>query len=195
MKFLPLRLALFVVLLSLSTFASAQNQAPAGTPKSPVAKSDTQISFATLKSLAGEWEGPATVDPPQPDLKTDKPIHISLRVTSRGHAIVHELQEAGTPLDPTRYDHPVTMLYLDGDRLTLVHYCDVGNRPHMVARPSADGKKVEFDFVHLSGSDQNGHMHHAVFTAIDANHHSEDWTFMLPGGKPWRAHFDLHRTK
>jgi hypothetical protein len=33
-------------------------------------------------------------------------------------------------------------------------------------------------------------MHHAVFTAIDGNHHSEEWTFM-EGDKPVHAHFDL----
>jgi len=27
-------------------------------------------------------------------------------------------------------------------------------------------------------------MHHAVFTVIDANHHTEDWTYMTPGDKP-----------
>ncbi len=67
-----------------------------------------------------------------------------MRVTSRGNALVHEGQEANTPLDPTKYDHPVTMLYLDNDRLNLVHYCDAGNRPHMVARKSADGRRVEY---------------------------------------------------
>jgi hypothetical protein len=36
-------------------------------------------------------------------------------------------------------------------------------------------------------------MHRAVFTFIDANHHTEDWTFMMPGDKPVRAHFDLQR--
>jgi len=176
-----LRFVLSVVLLSLCAVAFAQT--------------DAQKSFEQLKTLAGNWEGPLTVVPPQPEMSDDKPVHISLRVTSRGNALVHEMQEAGTQLDATKYDHPVTMLYLDGDRLTLVHYCDAGNRPRMVARTSPDGKKVEFDFVDLSGSNENGHMYHAVFTTIDADHHIEDWTYMMPGDKPVHAHFDLKRVK
>ena len=31
--------------------------------------------------------------------------------------------------------------------------------------------------------------------AIDADHHTEDWTFMLPGDKLLHAHFDLKRAK
>ncbi len=65
----------------------------------------------------------------------------------------------------------------------------------MVARPSADGKSVEFDFADISGSTDYGHMHHAVFTFIDANHHIEDWTYMMPGDKPVHAHFDLKRAE
>ncbi len=174
-------LLLVVVLIALSTVALAQ--------------SDAQKSFETIKTLAGSWEGPVTVDPPQPEMSDGKPMHITLRVTSRGNAVVHEMQESGTPLDASKYDHPVTMLYLDGDRLNLVHYCDAGNRPHMVARPSPDGKKVEFDFVDLSGGNQYGHMYHALFTTIDANHHIEDWTYMMPGDKPVHARMDLRRTK
>jgi hypothetical protein len=30
---------------------------------------------------------------------------------------------------------------------------------------------------------------------IDANHHTEDWTYMMPGDKPMHAHMDLQRTK
>ena len=121
-------------------------------------------------------------------------LHVSLRVTSRRHAIVHEMQEAGKPLDATKYDHPVTMLYLNGDQLNLVHYCDAGNRPHMVARKS-DGKTVEFDFSDLSGDNNFGHMYHAVFTFVDADHHVEDWTYLMPGDKPVHAHFDLRRAR
>jgi hypothetical protein len=162
---------------------------------SAAAETDSQKSFDTLKTLAGSWEGPVSVVPPMAEMSFDKPIHVSLGVTSRGNVLVHEMQEAGTPLDAAKYDHPVTMLYLDGDQLTLVHYCDAGNRPRMVARSSPDGKKVEFDFVDLSGGNERGHMQHAVFTLIDANHHLEDWTYMMPGDKPMHAHFDLQRTK
>ena len=161
-----------------------------------LAQSDAQKSFDTLKTLAGQWEGPVTVTPPMPEMSDGNNLmHISLRVTSRGHAIVHEMQEAGTPLDPTKYDHPVTMLYLDGGQLDLVHYCDAGNRPRMVARKSADGKTIEFDFADMSGGNEHGHMYQAIFTLIDADHHVEDWTYMMPGDKPIHAHFGLHRTK
>jgi len=176
--------ALMPALLMFSTRASAQSDAQ---------KSDAQKSFDIMKSLAGDWKGPATLDPPNTGMSSDKPLHVSLRVTSRGNAIVHEMQEDGTPVDPTKYDHPLTMLYLDGDHLTLVHYCDAGNRPRMIARPSADGKTVEFDFADLSGGNENGHMYHAVFKVIDANHHTEDWTYMMPGDKPMHGHMDLQR--
>lgn len=181
-----------VALISLTTVACAQMQHD---PPKSVAQSDPHTSFNAMKSLAGDWQGPVTVDPPLPEMQDDKPLHISMRVTSRGNALIHEMQEAGTPLDPTKYDHPVTMFYLDGNQLTLLHYCDAGNRPRMVARSSPDGKKIEFDFVGLSGGNENGHMYHAVFTLVDASHHTEDWTFMMPGDKPLHAHFDLQRTK
>ncbi|HTC47512.1 MAG TPA: hypothetical protein VK722_09345 [Candidatus Aquilonibacter sp.] len=169
-----LRLTLPVVIISLATVAFTQ--------------SDAQKSFDQLKTLAGSWEGHVTTFPPQSDIE-GKLTHASLRVTSMGNAIVHEMTGAGRP------DDPITMLYLDGDRLLLTHYCDAGNRPRMVARTATDGKTVEFDFLDVDGGTQYGHMHHAVFTVIDANHHSEDWTYMQPGDKPVHAHIDLQRTK
>jgi hypothetical protein len=188
-----LRFMLSVVLMSLSTVAFAQSDMEKSNAlKSSVAAvpSEAQKSFTTLKNLAGEWEGPVTV-PDAPEMSGAK-MHLSLRVTSRGNALVHEFQEAGTPLDATKYDHPVTMLYVDGDQLTLIHYCDAGNRPRMTGKMSPDGKTVEFELKDISGSTEY-HMHHSVFTIIDANHHTEDWTFMMKD-KPMHAHFDLHRT-
>jgi len=187
------RFVLPAVLMSLTAVAFAQSDAhkPAG----KVVASDAQKSFDQLKTLAGNWTGPVTLDPAMHEMGDGTVMQISLRVTSRGNALVHEMKEAGTPDDPAHYDHPLTMLYLDGDRLLLTHYCDAGNRPRMVARTSGDGKTVEFDFVDVAGSTEYGHMHHAVFTVIDANHHTEDWTYMMPGDKPMRAHADLTRTK
>jgi hypothetical protein len=172
-----------VVLMSLSTVVFAQS----------VAQTDAQKSFDKLKTLAGTWEASVTTDPPVPEMGNGVIGQVSLRVTSRGNALVHEMSQAGKPDDPAKYDHPVTMFYLDGDRLLLTHYCDAGNRPRMAARVSPDGKTVEFDFLDVAGSTQYGHMQHAVFTVIDANHHTEDWTYMMPGDKPMHAHMDLKR--
>ena len=159
------------------------------------AQSDAQTSFDKLKTLAGSWEAHVTPIPPLPDMGDGAQALVTMRVTSRGNALVHEMKGAGTPDDATKYDHPVTMLYLDEGRLLLTHYCDAGNRPRMAARSSPDGKTVEFDFLDVAGNLQYGHMQHAVFTIIDASHHTEDWTFMMPGDKPVHAHMDLQRTK
>jgi len=171
-----LRVTLCVVLISLSTLAFAQ--------------SDAQKSFDQLKTLAGSWEGNVTTIPPQPEMQ-GKTMQVSMRVTSMGNALMHEMKAEGRP------DDPITMMYMDGDRLLLTHYCDAGNRPRMVGKMSADGKTVEFDFLDVAGSTEHGHMHHAVFTAVDAKHHTEDWTFMVEGKDgpmPITAHVDLHKT-
>src|SRR5215467_13707268 len=96
-----LRLMLPVVLISLTTLAFAQHDAQNSPDK--VAPSEAQKSFDQLKNLAGVWQGPVTVDPPQEDVKAGELGQVSLRVTSRGNALVHEMQEAGTPLDATKY--------------------------------------------------------------------------------------------
>ena len=172
-----LRLMLSVVLMSLSIVAFAQSDAQ---------KSDAQKSFDKMKTLAGSWEGHVTTFPQEASIE-GKLMQVTLRPTSMGNALLHEMTGAGRP------DDPITMLYLDQDRLLLTHYCDAGNRPRMTGKVSPDGKTVEFDFLDIAGSTQYGHMHHAVFTFLDANHHIEDWTYMQPGDKPVRAHFDLQR--
>jgi hypothetical protein len=163
--------------LCLSLSAAAQSDMPMSSQAA--APSEAQKSFDTIKTFAGEWEGPVTV-PEMPEITDGKPMHVSFRVSSRGNAVVLEFQEANTLLEATKYDHPVTMLYVDGGQLNLVHYCDAGNRPHMVGKMSPDGKTVDFALVDVSGSTERGHMH-AVFTYIDANHHKEEWTYMMPG--------------
>ena len=87
------------------------------------AQSDAQKSFDKLKTLAGSWEGRVTSVPLNPDIE-NKLVQATLRVTSMGNAIMHEMTGAGRP------DDPITMLYLDGDRLLLTHYCEIG-RAHV----------------------------------------------------------------
>src|SRR5271170_4442088 len=168
--------SVFVVLIAASVFAQSDT------------KSDAQKSFDTLKALTGSWEGQVTTVPHEPEMD-GKLMQASLRTTSMGHTLMHEMTGTGRP------DDPITMIVVDGDRLLLTHYCDADNRPRMVGKMSPDGKTVEFEFLDVTGNLQYGHMQHAVFTIVDANHHTEDWTYMEPGDKPVHAHFDLQRTK
>jgi hypothetical protein len=181
-KLLPL--ALCIAILSLSGFAFAKNSSP-GQEANPSTTTDAQISFGALKRLAGAWAGRITTDPRNPEI--DGAIQVTIRVASRGNVLVHEIAPGGVP-EPTA-------IYLEGDRLTLVHYCEAGNRPRLVARKSTDHKAVVFDFVDISGSTTPAYLHDFVFTPITSDHHTEDWTFMLPGDKVLRAHFDLKRAK
>ena len=178
--------------------AAATQAAAAPAPKPAAPKTEAQLSFDTIKALAGEWEGTIETDFPgaKKALEDTGGLRISMKVTSRGNVLVHEFQQRNTPLDASKYDHPVTMFYLDQGQLNLVHYCDAGNRPRMIAKASPDGKTIEFTFADLSGSDKYGHMNHAIFTIIDKDHHIEDWTFLLmtpQGLKSVDAKMDLHR--
>src|ERR1051326_536844 len=158
-----LRLVLSLLLLSWPGFASAQSEAQKpvekmdhsaaqAAPKAP--PTEAQKAYAILKSLAGDWQGAVTMNPPMNGVGNAN-VDVSMRITSRGNAIVHEIQASNTAFDYTKEDHPVTMLYLDGEQLNLVHYCDAGNRPHMTGKMSADGKTVEFEFKDLGGSNEN----------------------------------------
>jgi len=179
-----LALALCIGILSLRSLAFAQGFSQEQESNRST-MSDAQISFGALKRLAGTWTGRVTTDPRNPEI--DGPIQLTMRVASRGNVLVHEIAPGGVP-EPT-------VIYLEGDRLTLIHYCEAGNRPRMVARTSPDRKTVEFDFVDIAGSTMPAYLHDFVFTPITSDHHTEDWTFMLAGDKRLRAHFDLKRAK
>lgn len=187
-----IRVMLSLVLLLSLTSALAQTGSQKGQPQT-----DAEKSFALLKTLAGNWEGAVKMEGHDHGNGSGVPenMQVSLRVTSRGNALVHEMGGLDPKEDPTKYDHPVTMFYLDDGKLMLTHFCDAGNRPRMAAKVSPDGKTIEFDFVDLSGSDKFGHMYHAVITIIDADHHTEKWVFQLPDGKTMGGEMDLQRVK
>src|SRR5213594_2109844 len=168
------RLALPVILMFLSVHAFAQ--------------SDAQKSLDKLKTLSGVWEGKVTTDMKVAVPLEKTPMHVVLRATSRGNALMHEMTSTASA------DDPITMFYLDEDHVLLTQYCDAGNRPRMEGKLSPDGKTLEFTFLDVAGSNLREHMHHGKFTFIDANHHTEEWTFML-GDKEVHGPLDLHRTE
>jgi hypothetical protein len=164
--------------LSLLLIAMALNATPQ--------QSEAQKSFKLLKTLAGNWKGQGP----------EGAVRVSLRVTSGGSALLQEMVPEGRSDDPTNGDNdPVTMIYVDGDRLMLVMYCDsFKNRPRMAGLLSPDGKTVDFSFVDVSGAN-HGYMDHATFTIVDADHHTEDWGVQTSIGKHMSARMNLARVK
>jgi len=189
------RVMLSIVLLLAATAAFAQADAHKHPTDTPKVQTEAQKAFTILKSLAGTWEGPVAMDAQLREHAQGAPenVKVSLRVTSRGNALVHEMGELDPAADPTKYDHPVTMFYIQDGKLLLTHFCDAGNRPRMTAKISEDGKRIDFDFLDVSGSTQYGNMQHAVFTIIDADHHTEEWIFRLPNDKTMGGRMELHR--
>jgi hypothetical protein len=178
MRKLTILIILLICFVAMAAVALPQQmQMPMPTAFGP--QSDAQKAFEKMKTLAGSWEGSIM----------GMSTQITIRVTSSGNALLHEATGPGRP------DNPITMFYVEGDRLLLTHYCDAGNRPRMVGKISPDGKAVEFDFLDVSGRTERGMMNHMVFTMIDADHHSEALTYTLPGNKPMVGQAVFTRTK
>ena len=180
MKFF--RIALSIGLISLSSLAFAQSTA------TPIAPTEAQKSYDILKSLAGTWLGTVKTDPSQLEFDGNT-IQTTIHVTSSGNAIVHEMKATGSTLGD------ISIFDKDEDRLRLTHFCDAANRPRFVGKLSPDGKTLEFDFLDVAGGTKYGYLQHVVFTIIDAEHHTEDWTYLAPGGKSVKGHMDLRLLK
>jgi hypothetical protein len=131
--------------------------ASTGSPK-PV---DAKAAYTQLQSLVGEW---------QADTSMGK-VHISYESIAGGSALVErETMEHMPPME--------TVFHLDGERLLLTHYCDLGNQPRLEARAyDPQARKLEFAFRDATNlaSPAASHMHNASYHFIDANHFSSSW--------------------
>ncbi len=144
-----------------------------------LAQTDAQKAFDTIKQMPGIWEGKGP---------GGRAIQVSFKVVSGGSAVMSEILGQGP-------ENMVSMFHLDGgNRLLMTHYCGAGNQPRMQASVSPDGKTITFTFVDATNlaTPDAGHMQKMVLTLLDANHHTEDWTF-ADHGKEMKETFDLRR--
>jgi hypothetical protein len=110
----------YALVLCVATIAWSQSETrkPDG-QKADAQQASAQLALARLKTVAGNWKGEAAMGP-QPGMNA--PVRVSLRVTSGGAALMHEMVPEGRSDDPGKGDDdPITMLYVDGDRLILTH--------------------------------------------------------------------------
>src|SRR5947209_20448680 len=111
-RFVLLAVPMLLICCAKPAISQTHDHQAAETATSPdVAKApptEAQKSFTELKTLAGVWRGRVTLEPPMKGMG-DTDLEVTMRVASRGNSIVHELQEADTPFDAAKYDHPITM--------------------------------------------------------------------------------------
>jgi hypothetical protein len=101
-------------------------------------------AFASLKSLAGRWEGKT--------VGADFPVAVEYKVTGGGGTVMETLF-------PGQPHEMVTMYSLEPDGITATHYCAGNNQPTArLNRTNSTAKELVFDFVKVSGLNTKGHM-------------------------------------
>lgn len=156
----PMRKPLAVLMLMLvatSLGLSAAQQPP-----------NSGAAFHKLQTLAGDWEG-----------KDDEgnPAKTTFKVVVGSTAVMETLTAHGM-------EEMLTLYSVDGDGISLLHYCPTNNQPHMRAVPgSGDPRELVFSFQGATNlaSPAVGHEHKLVMEFEDNDHITERWTWRKAG--------------
>jgi hypothetical protein len=135
---------------------------------STAAASRSAAAFKKLQSLAGDWVGK---DEHGMAAKTT----FSVRVANT--TIMETLALSGM-------DEMVTFYHVDGDAITLVHYCPTNNQPRMRAIPDTDDiRELKFSFEGAGNlpSLSIGHQHQLTIRFDDNDHITETWIWRQDG--------------
>jgi len=140
--------------------------------------------FERMKGLAGTWEGKADMG------KGIETLKVTYEVTSAGNAILERFA-AGQP-------HEMVTVYHDRNgKLTMTHYCTLGNQPHMeLTNPGEETMRFvlsekEPGLASLSET----HMHALTITVDGKDSISHTWTLYDKGAKKSDVSVKLVRTK
>jgi len=139
--------------------------------------------FERVKELVGVWEGKADMG------KGMEGIKATYELTSAGNAIVERLF-VGQP-------HEMVTVYHDFDgRLSMTHYCSLGNQPHMELMNAGDNNMM---FV-LSEKNSNlsslkeTHMHALTISFDSKDSITQTWSLYENGEKKSDVVIKLVRT-
>jgi hypothetical protein len=132
------------------------------------ASSTAEPAFKKIQALAGNWQG---TDDHGMKLKT------SFKVIAANTAVMETLVMSDS-------EEMVTLYSLDGEAISLIHYCPTNNQPHMQALPpSGPIQELTFEFKDARNlpSPAAGHEHKLVLRFDDADHITENWTWRRDG--------------
>jgi hypothetical protein len=138
-------------------------------------------AFTKIISMTGEWEG-----------KDDHgmPVKSIIKVIAGNTAVMETLSVHGM-------EEMVTIYSLDGNAISLIHYCPTNNQPHMQAIPPNEPfHELVFDFTNARNlpSLTKGHEQKLILRFEDADHIQEVWTWRRDG-KDTQMTIDLARKK
>jgi hypothetical protein len=137
-------------------------------PALSASQSAPASAFHKLQALAGEWEGK---DDQGNTAKTN------FKSIAGDTAVMETLTASGM-------DEMLTLYSIDGDGISLVHYCPTGNQPRMRAVPGEDDPKdLVFSFQGATNlaNPEIGHEHRMVIQFQDKDHITEHWTWRKAG--------------
>lgn len=137
-------------------------------PAVVLATTNSEAAFKKMQSLAGEWTGTG---------------EHSMQVKSTFKLIVSDTTIMET-LAMSGMEEMVTFYHVDGNAISLIHYCPTNNQPRMRAIPtSAETNELVFEFEGAANlpSPATGHQHKLTLHFDDANHITEIWVWRKDG--------------
>ena len=168
--------------LALAICAAAQDKpAPVKHDHEAAAKpapAKPPAAWEKLQSLSGEWEGTTS--------ESKSATRITFRRSSGATALIQTIDPGG------KYEM-LTIFTLDKSDVLGTHFC-MGNQPRFRAVPTQDPNTLVFELKDWTGVDAPGHMSKLVLTMLDADHHYEDWTYII-NGKTSTDRFEMRRVK
>ena len=138
-------------------------------------------AFQKLQSLAGDWNG-------KDELGNEVKSNFKLMISN---TVVMET------LDASGMEEMLTLYSVDGNGISLLHYCPTNNQPHMRAIPSSRNvKELVFSFLDAGNlsSIAVGHEHQMILKFEDEDHITERWTWRK-NGKDTEMIYHLVRKK
>ncbi len=150
------------------------------------AREDASPELERIKALAGKWEG-STVSAHEENNTT---ATVEYSVTSGGSAVIEKL----FPDTP----HEMTSIYFDkGGKLTLAHYCMLGNQPELTLQESTP-QKINLSISPASQESLTGQMRMEALQLewTDDGDLVHTWVSVHPDGQPsGKTIINLKRSK
>jgi hypothetical protein len=119
----------------------------------------------------------------------ETPVTVTYETSSNGSVVVETLSP-GTPHEM------VSVYYDDNGKLSMTHYCAVGNQPHLALEDSSGN---EIDLVFASGTNldpkKDHYMHDVSFEFKGDNSFVQEWTSFENGKEKEVATFTFTRAK